>query len=305
MAVYSDKTITAEVEIGDVDVKDPCKGTQTHDVKVTLDGETVGISGSVLPTGAATSANQTVQITAEQAIQTAAEIVDDWDESDRAKINPIVGQAGVAGNTGTRGATTQRVTIATDDESVGYLLALSQAIATHLGASPSKALMSGFQVVSGVPTEETAGDIASPWMDTYRRLVIAGYDSGLDALRAYVINSDPIPFESTWTALTEAGSTAVIDVSNYFDITIKVVVSGINTSVDYKLEGSVDGTNFWDMKDTSNELYLIQKTANGTYHHFYSTKNDTGKYANWVKFTFSSEVGGTDVTLTSTIYARS
>lgn len=41
-------------------------------------------------------------------------IIDDWDESDRAKVNPIVGQAGVQGNTGVVTATTQRVVLATD-----------------------------------------------------------------------------------------------------------------------------------------------------------------------------------------------
>lgn len=40
---------------------------------------------------------------------TALAIIDDWDESDRAKVNPIAGQAGVAAGAGTVGATTQRV----------------------------------------------------------------------------------------------------------------------------------------------------------------------------------------------------
>lgn len=41
-------------------------------------------------------------------------IMDDWDETDRAKVNIIVGQAGVAGGTGVDGATVQRVTLATN-----------------------------------------------------------------------------------------------------------------------------------------------------------------------------------------------
>lgn len=48
------------------------------------------------------------------AIQTAVEIIDDWDESDRAKVNIIAGQAGIAGGTGADGATVPRVTLATD-----------------------------------------------------------------------------------------------------------------------------------------------------------------------------------------------
>ena len=41
-------------------------------------------------------------------------VVDDWDESDRAKVNPIAGQAGVEGGSGAVSALTQRVTLATD-----------------------------------------------------------------------------------------------------------------------------------------------------------------------------------------------
>jgi len=41
-------------------------------------------------------------------------VMDDWDEADRAKVNPIVGQAGVQGGSGAVSATTQRVVLATD-----------------------------------------------------------------------------------------------------------------------------------------------------------------------------------------------
>jgi len=62
---------------------------------------------SALPTGAATLA--------EQQTQTASlSVLDDWDESDRAKVNIIVGQAGIAGGTGVDGATVPRVTLATN-----------------------------------------------------------------------------------------------------------------------------------------------------------------------------------------------
>ncbi len=48
------------------------------------------------------------------AIKVAVEIMDDWDETNRAAVNPISGQAGVAGGTGTDAATVQRVSLATD-----------------------------------------------------------------------------------------------------------------------------------------------------------------------------------------------
>lgn len=50
----------------------------------------------------------------QQSVLTSLQIIDDWDESDRAKVNPIVGNAGVTGNTGTVDAGTQRVTLATN-----------------------------------------------------------------------------------------------------------------------------------------------------------------------------------------------
>lgn len=48
------------------------------------------------------------------AIAASASVLDDWDESDRAKVNPIVGQAGVQGGSGAVSALTQRVVLATD-----------------------------------------------------------------------------------------------------------------------------------------------------------------------------------------------
>ncbi len=67
----------------------------------------VDIASSVLPTGAATLA--------EQQTQTASlSVLDDWDETDRAKVNLIVGQAGIAAGTGTDGVTVPRVTLATN-----------------------------------------------------------------------------------------------------------------------------------------------------------------------------------------------
>lgn len=45
---------------------------------------------------------------------TSLQIMDDWDESDRAKVNPVVGQAGVEAGSGVDTVKTQRVSLATD-----------------------------------------------------------------------------------------------------------------------------------------------------------------------------------------------
>lgn len=45
-------------------------------------------------------------------------VLDDWDESDRAKVNPIVGQTGLQGGAGASSANTVRVAIASDANTV-------------------------------------------------------------------------------------------------------------------------------------------------------------------------------------------
>jgi hypothetical protein len=90
---------------GSVDVDDISAGTQTNDVKITMDGETVQVQSN--------SANLATQTTA-AAIQTAVEIMDDWDETNRCAVNPVSGQAGLAGGTGTDAANALRVSLATD-----------------------------------------------------------------------------------------------------------------------------------------------------------------------------------------------
>ena len=87
----------------------------TDTVKVSDGGGALTVDGTVTANLSATDNAVLDNIDADtSAIQTAVQIMDDWDESDRAKVNPIVGQAGVAGDSGTVGATTQRVVLATD-----------------------------------------------------------------------------------------------------------------------------------------------------------------------------------------------
>lgn len=70
-------------------------------------------------------------------------ILDDWDESDRAKVNLIVGQAGIAAGSGTIGATVPRVNIATDDPVNDALVKLDAAVAVHGSAFGANVVMGG------------------------------------------------------------------------------------------------------------------------------------------------------------------
>ncbi|MEK9810756.1 MAG: hypothetical protein VW362_09935, partial [Candidatus Nanopelagicales bacterium] len=94
-------------------------GAETQRVSIATDD--VNLSGILADTGA---------------IQTAVEIIDDWDESDRAKVNLIVGQAGIAAGAGAVGVTVPRVTLASDDPAVALLGTIdtdTSSMATDLG----------------------------------------------------------------------------------------------------------------------------------------------------------------------------
>lgn len=102
-----------------------------HALDIKSTGEVYGLVGSTDDTktnahylktssdGTLVFPNVTVGGAELTAIKTAVEIMDDWDESDRAKTNPIVGQAGVAGGDGATGATTQRVTTGVTEATFG------------------------------------------------------------------------------------------------------------------------------------------------------------------------------------------
>lgn len=59
--------------------------------------------------------------TATEATQAAVEIMDDWDETNRAAVNTIAGQVGIAANAGVMDALTSRITIATNDTQFGAI----------------------------------------------------------------------------------------------------------------------------------------------------------------------------------------
>jgi hypothetical protein len=71
--------------------------------------------------GAVTAGVQRMTLASDDPAVVAVQIMDDWDESDRAKVNLIVGQAGIAAGAGAVGATVPRVTLASDDPAVALL----------------------------------------------------------------------------------------------------------------------------------------------------------------------------------------
>ena len=100
----TDATITGNALMmeGAADTLVAAPGTALDGLLVNL-----GTNNDVTVTGTVTEANSA-------AIAASLNILDDWDETDRAKVNIIAGQAGVAGGTGVDGATVLRVSLATN-----------------------------------------------------------------------------------------------------------------------------------------------------------------------------------------------
>jgi len=88
-------------------------GDATNGLKVQLASPaTLPVSLASVPSHAVTNAGTfAVQ---DATAQASLSVLDDWDESDRAKVNIIAGQVGVQGGSGSSNALTQRVVLATD-----------------------------------------------------------------------------------------------------------------------------------------------------------------------------------------------
>lgn len=94
------------------------------------------------------------------------------------------------------------------------------------------------------------------------------------------------------TALTAPGNGNVIQVSqndllSTSNYTLITIVASINTSVDVRLDGSIDGTNFAPI------IQNTQYTANGSY-----CLSVSGRPVKFVRPVFVTEAGGTAATVT-------
>jgi len=117
----TDASITGTVAMMEVaaDTLQPVQGTVADGLLVNLgsNNDVTVTSGSITANAGTNLNTSTLALEAGGNLAGAATslaIIDDWDESDRAKVNPIVGQAGVQGGSGTVSALTQRVVLATD-----------------------------------------------------------------------------------------------------------------------------------------------------------------------------------------------
>lgn len=98
--------------------------------------------------------------------------------------------------------------------------------------------------------------------------------------------------KNVWTQLTAPGVTAAFPMVGYKHATVAVTIATINTSVTLRVEGSLDGTNWFNLSATDTDTTY---TANGTYGFVVEATVDN------IRLNFVSEVGGTDATIDATV----
>jgi hypothetical protein len=119
-------------------------GSGAWPVKISQSGTDNNVQVSAIPaiTGSVTANAGTNLNTSALALEsggnlaataTSLTVIDDWDEGDRAKVNPIVGQTGVQGGAGASSANTQRMAIASDANTVDTELPAAAALNDTMG----------------------------------------------------------------------------------------------------------------------------------------------------------------------------
>jgi hypothetical protein len=151
------------------------------------------------------------------------------------------------------------------------------------------------QFVDGVPTEITTdGETASLLINAFRELIIAGYNRSENALDINDIASAIIETlqPGAQTTLTAPGDGTPVGVEDYHYHTWQVVIAAIDATVDVRIAGSLDGTNYGNTAASD-----TQYTANGTY--FIKVAENVGEKYKYLKPVFVAE-SGSNVTVTFT-----
>lgn len=90
--------------------------------------------------------------------------------------------------------------------------------------------------------------------------------------------------------LSAPGNGTAVDVSNGDSFSCSYKVENINTNVICRLDGSLNGTDYFTL------ITAATQTANGTYVFSFTGEAPA---VNWARFVFVSELGGTAATITT------
>lgn len=218
----------------------------------------VDVLSSALPTGASTLA--------EQQTQTASlSVLDDWDESDRAKVNIIVGQAGIAGGTGVDGATVPRVTLATNVPLPAGTNAIGK-LSANSGVDIGDVTVDNAAGASAVNIQDGGNSITVDYATT-------GSGTATGALRV------ELPTNGTGVIATVSTVTAVTAITNALPVGANVIGK---VSIDQATPGTTNLTQNKSMPDATSTFSPTNAT---------STAYEASRVAKASAGTFYSVVG--------------
>jgi hypothetical protein len=183
----------------------------------------VAVAGEAVTAGAGAVAAGTPRVTlaSNDPAVVALQIIDDWDESDRAKVNPIVGQAGVAAGSGAVGVTVQRTTLATDQAAMTTVAALKAELGPY----------SFGRVTADGQIKATAGFIHSATISptgTVTAGVLTIYDSAAESGTVLAVFALPITTFTAFSVVFDATMATGIYVG--FDATL----ANVSCTVTYR-----------------------------------------------------------------------
>lgn len=130
---------------------DDIAGVLHQRVKISI-GADGSASDAVGGAGAVSAAVQRTTLASDDPAVVSLAILDDWDESDRCKVNLIDGQAGVTAGAGAVAASTPRVTLASDDPAVVAIGTTNTRLTTLTGT-----LSGEYETVAASQTAQTLG----------------------------------------------------------------------------------------------------------------------------------------------------
>lgn len=197
---------------------------------------------------------------------------------------------------------TPRVTIAGDDANIAAIKVAIQLIDDIIAAGVAKANVTTIagvapSVAGKFDIKAADADLVGVGATTDSASTVGGTGSLnaksrllttlIDAIKTSVeLRSTKV--ENTWTQLTAPGTTATVSTIGVYHHTVQYVIASINANIVARVEGSLDGTSWFNLDDQGYDITVV---SNGTYMVQY---DGLFKY---VRFNFVSESGGTAATI--------